>query len=117
MRPYDRPPRRYAESDRCLDTENTTHRLWTQSLCHAWIAGTMSVRKRAQVLRTFGARVRKHRLARGLTQEGLAEATGLHWTYVGSVERGERNVSLVNIVRLSQALHADSGELIAGLRL
>lgn len=40
----------------------------------------------------------------------------LHWTYVASVERGERNISLVNIVKLADALGVDPGELLAGLR-
>lgn len=40
----------------------------------------------------------------------------MHFTYVGSVERGERNISLVNIVRLAAALSVDPGELLRGLR-
>ncbi|MGC5342936.1 helix-turn-helix domain-containing protein [Streptomyces sp. DT171] len=52
------------------------------------------------------------REARGLSQEGLAELAGLHRTYVGSVERGERNVSLVNIHRLARALNVASAELL-----
>ncbi len=63
----------------------------------------------------FGERVRVHRQDRGWSQEVLAERTGLHWTYVGSVERGERNVSLLNIVRLAAALEVDAGELVQGL--
>ena len=49
----------------------------------------------------------------GLTQEALAERAGLHWTYVGSVERGERNVSIDNICRLAWALGVDVEELFA----
>jgi len=63
----------------------------------------------------FGERVRSHRQRREWSLETLAERTGLHWTYVGSVERGERNVSLLNIVRLAAALEVDPGELVAGL--
>jgi transcriptional regulator with XRE-family HTH domain len=40
----------------------------------------------------------------------------MHWTYVGSVERGRRNISLNNIVRLATALEVDPGELLRGLR-
>lgn len=63
----------------------------------------------------FGARLRAARTAKGLTQERLAEAAGLHFTYVSSVERGERNVSLHNILRLADALAVDAGPLVSGI--
>lgn len=63
----------------------------------------------------FGKRVRSIREGLGWSQEKLAEASGLHWTYVSSVERGERNVALLNILRLAQALDVNPGELITGL--
>jgi transcriptional regulator with XRE-family HTH domain len=47
-----------------------------------------------------------------LSQEALAERTGLHRTYMGSVERGERNVSLDNIYRLAEALGVSAGSLL-----
>ncbi len=49
------------------------------------------------------------------TQEGLSERASLHFTYVGSIERGERNISLHNIVRLAAALGVDPGDLVRGL--
>jgi transcriptional regulator with XRE-family HTH domain len=49
-------------------------------------------------------RLREIRLKKGLSQERLAELAGLHRTYVSSVERGERNISLENIDRLANAL-------------
>jgi transcriptional regulator with XRE-family HTH domain len=64
----------------------------------------------------FGSRVRSRRLSAGLSQEVLAERSGLHRNYVGSLERGERNVALLNILRLAEALACDPSELVAGLR-
>lgn len=54
--------------------------------------------------RAFGQRVRELREAAGLSQEAFAERAGVHRTYVGSIERGERNVSIDNIVRIAAAL-------------
>jgi len=51
-----------------------------------------------------GMRIRELRLAKGLSQEALADEAGVHRTYIGSVERGERNISLDNIVRIARAL-------------
>jgi len=70
-------------------------------------AGAQQQRRRA-----FGDRVRALRSAQGLSQEALAERAGLHRTYVGSVERGERNVSLDNIHALADALEVAAGDLV-----
>lgn len=53
--------------------------------------------------RIFAENLRKARQAKELSQEGLAELSGLHRTYVGSVERAERNVSIDNMERLAAA--------------
>ena len=62
----------------------------------------------------FGERVRKLRLERGLTQEALAARAGLHSTYVGGIERGERNVGLDNIIKLARALGEHPAALFSG---
>jgi transcriptional regulator with XRE-family HTH domain len=73
----------------------------------------MAVRQPDPLLAAFGIAVRQLRLGRGLTQEGLAEAAGIHRTYIGDVERGLRNVSLMNIVRIARALSVESSTLLA----
>jgi transcriptional regulator with XRE-family HTH domain len=60
-----------------------------------------------ELLRALGAAVRTVRLARGLTQERLAEGAGLHTTYVSDIERGRRNVGVINLDRLATALSID----------
>jgi transcriptional regulator with XRE-family HTH domain len=64
----------------------------------------------------FAANVRRFRLRRGLSQEKLADLAGLHRTYVGSVERGERNISIDNVGRLAEALGASAAELVSEQR-
>jgi transcriptional regulator with XRE-family HTH domain len=52
----------------------------------------------------LGKRIRQLRLKKGWTQEELAERTNRHWTYIGSIERGERNVTLQVIADIARAL-------------
>ena len=66
-------------------------------------------------LRKFGTQVRKLREDRGLSQEKLAELSGLHRTYIGGIERGERNVALLNILRLAKALRVQASDLLKGI--
>jgi transcriptional regulator with XRE-family HTH domain len=68
--------------------------------------------KRTPLQKSFALNLRRERLARGLSQEALADLAGLHRTYVGSVERGERNISIENIERLAQALQVDPDTLL-----
>ena len=63
----------------------------------------------------FGKRLRQLRTERGLTQEGLADLAHLHRNYVGGVERGERNISLLNIVELAHALRVRPAALLETL--
>ena len=60
----------------------------------------------------FGRRIRELRMERRLSQEKLAELAGLHRNYVGGIERGERNVALLNIVKLAQALNVRVTKLV-----
>ncbi|HUT03610.1 MAG TPA: helix-turn-helix transcriptional regulator [bacterium] len=62
-------------------------------------------------LQALGKRVRKLRATRGISQEELAHRAGLHRTYVGGIERGERNVSLLNILAIARALEVHVTEL------
>lgn len=66
-------------------------------------------------LAKLGKRVRELRAKAGLTQERLAELTGLHRTYIGSVERGERNVSLLNLIRIAHSLKSRVSILVDGI--
>jgi transcriptional regulator with XRE-family HTH domain len=69
-------------------------------------------RKKTPIRKAFGLKVRMRRYEIGLTQEELAEKADLHPTYIGSVERGERNISLENIVIIAKALKCSSKELM-----
>jgi transcriptional regulator with XRE-family HTH domain len=61
---------------------------------------------------TLARNLRAARQRLGFSQEELADAAGLHRTYVGSVERGERNVSIDNVARLAAALGLDAADLL-----
>lgn len=65
---------------------------------------------------TFGARVRARRQELGKSQEQLAEDSDLHWSYLGQVERGTRNITLHNILKIAEVLGVDPGELVRGLK-
>lgn len=65
-----------------------------------------------EIKRQFGKQLRKLRLEKRLTQEGLADKAGMHFTYVGQIERGRRNPSLVNLHKLAKALKVSAGQLL-----
>ena len=70
------------------------------------------LRDRARILSDFGDAVRRRRVKAGLSQEALAFAAELDRTYVSSLERGRRNVSLVNLHRLAAALGVSPRDLL-----
>jgi transcriptional regulator with XRE-family HTH domain len=66
-----------------------------------------------QFLQRLGDRVRERRLAMNLTQEALGQKCGLHRTFVGSVERGERNAAILSLRKIAKALRVTPDELLA----
>ena len=64
------------------------------------------------ICKKFGNRVRERRTALGFSQEFLAQKARLHRTYIGGIERGERNVSLENIQKIAQALNCTVSQLL-----
>lgn len=66
----------------------------------------------ADVFVRFGNRLKVVRKKVGISQEKLAELAGLHRTYVSSVERGQRNISLLNIEKLAEALNIEMRDLM-----
>ncbi|HUY34191.1 MAG TPA: helix-turn-helix transcriptional regulator [Pirellulales bacterium] len=65
-------------------------------------------------LKQFGARVRTLREKAGLSQEALADKAHIHRTYIGGVERGERNLGLKNVLRIATALGVPPAKLFEG---
>ena len=68
------------------------------------------------VKQLLGNKIREWRIERQISQEQLAALAGLHRTYVGAVERGERNVSLENIVSIARALDVLPSELLEDIK-
>jgi transcriptional regulator with XRE-family HTH domain len=66
--------------------------------------------------RVLGERVRDRRHALQLSQEAMADQIGIHWTFLGQVERGQRNLNLHNLVKIAHGLGLDPGELVQGLK-
>lgn len=64
------------------------------------------------ILVQFGQQVRKSRLKQGLSQEELAEKAGVHRTYIGMIERAEKNITLLNIEKLAKALNMSIIDLL-----
>ena len=66
----------------------------------------------SQITQTVGVRLRSFRLQRGYSQERLAELAGLHPTYIGQIERGEKNLTLESLCKVTQALSISMSQLL-----
>ncbi|MEK3790407.1 helix-turn-helix transcriptional regulator [Paenibacillus sp. FSL R7-0204] len=66
-----------------------------------------------EILKQVGARIRALRKERGLSQEALGEKGGFHFSYIGQIERGEKNVSLLNLHKISESLEVNIIQLFA----
>jgi len=71
----------------------------------------LNAAKLEKIRKEFGIRVRELRKAAGYSQEGFADECGLHRTYIGAIERGEKNISIDNIAKIAAALKLKMGEL------
>ncbi len=69
------------------------------------------------ILRQLGAAIRSARKERGLSQEALADAAGIDRSHMGKIERGERNVSVLNVARVADALGISVANLMAAASL
>ena len=67
------------------------------------------------ICKKFGNRVRELRIAQGISQEILAQKSGLHRTYIGGIERGERNISLINIKKIANVFEISIASLMGDL--
>ena len=72
--------------------------------------------RREQLLKSFGANVRRLRSAAGFSQEAFAAKARIDRSYMGAIERGERNPTLVNIARIAEALGVTPSHLVDGVR-
>ena len=70
------------------------------------------MKSKNKILITFGEKVRETRKDKGLSQEELAHKADLHRTYIGMIERAEKNITLLNIEKIANALEVNINELI-----
>lgn len=68
-----------------------------------------------KILVKFGKKLREERLRKGISQEKLAEIAGLHRTYIGMLERAEKNITLINIYKIGKALGLNISDLFHDL--
>ena len=93
-------------------SRDDTHSPWSDTHCQLPM---LVMGKRADILVLFGERLREFRKAQGYSQESFAAACELDRTYIGGIERGERNLALRNIEAIAQTLGMTLSELMEGL--
>jgi len=69
----------------------------------------------SQAAGQLGERIRDHRNEQGLSQEKLAQRCNVHWTFLGQIERGQRNLRLNNLLKIADGLKVDPSEFVRGL--
>ena len=70
------------------------------------------MKEKSSILLLFGNRVKEQRKLKGLSQEELAEKAGVHRTYIGMVERAEKNITLENIQKIANSLEVEISKLL-----
>jgi len=85
----------------------------TRIVCRRMVClNIIFIMTKKEELREFGKRLREFCLEKGYSEERLAEIASLHRNYIGMIERGKRNVTLLNIKKLARALGIEVGELL-----
>lgn len=74
------------------------------------------MKRKHPALIKIGHKIRELRKEKGFSQEGFADEVGIDRTYMGGIERGERNIAAINIVRIAKALKVEVGELFPSIR-
>jgi transcriptional regulator with XRE-family HTH domain len=74
------------------------------------------MRRKHPALIKIGKKIRELRKTEGFSQESFADEVGLDRTYMGGIERGERNIAAINIIRIAKALKVEVGELFPAIR-
>jgi transcriptional regulator with XRE-family HTH domain len=69
------------------------------------------MKEKNKILLKFGERVKEIRISKGLSQEQLAHIADVHRTYIGMIERAEKNITLINIEKIAKALDVSINEL------
>ena len=82
----------------------------------AWAAYSITMRKKHPELIKLGEQIRVLRKSKGFSQESFADEVGIDRTYMGGIERGERNIAAINIIRIAKALKVEVGELFPSIK-